>query len=63
MDTVVDKMIHKWGVPIFWVVFVIVIIIAIIAFVALPNEWLYGRYWRQRKKDKEASDNFWENLH
>ena len=63
LDTVVDKMVHKWGVPIFWVVFVIVIIIAIIAFVALPNEWLYGRYWRQRKKDREASDNFWENLH
>ena len=63
LDTVVDKMVHKWGVPIFWVVFAIVIIIAIIAFVALPNEWLYGRYWRQRKKDREASDNFWENLH
>ena len=48
LDSAVEKLIHTWGVPIFWIVFGIVIAIAIIIFVALPNEWLYGRWWRRR---------------
>lgn len=63
LDTAVECLIHKWGVPVFWVVFGIIVIVLVVLFVAMPNEWLYGKFWRQRKKDRVASDNFWENLH
>ena len=63
LDTAVDCLIHKWGVPVFWVGFGIIVIVLVVLFVAMPNEWLYGKFWRQRKKDRVASGNFWENLH
>lgn len=63
LDTAVDKLVHKWGVPIFWVIFAVIIITAIVIFVVMPNEWLYGKFWRKRKQDRETADNFWNNLH
>ena len=62
LDTAVECLIHKWGVPVFWVVFGILVIVLVVLFVAMPNEWLYGKFWRQRKKDRVASDNFWDNF-
>ncbi len=62
LDEAVDKLIHKWGVPIFWVGFAAVCIGLIIGFVALPNEWLYGKYWRERSRRKKEADDFWDNF-
>lgn len=59
LDEAVDRLIHKWGVPIFCGVFAFVCIGLIVAFVALPNEWLYGKYWRERKRKQQEADDFW----
>lgn len=61
LDEALDLLIHKYGVPIFWVVFSILCIVLIVGFVAMPNEWLYGKFWRDRQKAQDDADEFWKN--
>ena len=63
LDKAVDALIHKWGVPIFWGVFGVVIVVVIVIFVVAKNEWLYGKFWRERRRQKEEMDSFWDNMH
>jgi hypothetical protein len=63
LDNAVEALIHKWGVPVFWGVFGVVVLIIVIVFVVAKNEWLYGKFWRERRRQKEEMERIWENLH
>lgn len=49
LDNAVDAFSSKYGVVIFWIVFMLVVVVAVIAFVAADNDWLNGS--RERRKE------------
>lgn len=55
IEDALNRLTHTFGVPVFWVIFSIICIILIGIFVVLPNEWLYGKFWRSKKEKDDSS--------